>query len=156
MFQQQFSVDLKHIDGFSYSVFDKYTSLESVIVHENQFIQSGAFISCFHLKKLSLPGYLHLTINRHREKQCELFYSDIIEELTICSDLKNVIYSIVYMVMYKIIQRNTGLHEQKSMNYKLYPIEVAIGRLGVTYHGADKPGELLISNLLYFYFRNAP
>ena len=31
------------------------------------------------------------------------------------------------------------------MNYKLYPIEVAIGKLGWSYHGEDKPDELIIT-----------
>ena len=148
-------MDLKHIDGFSYSIFDICTSLESVIVHEDQFIQTGAFNTC-NLKKISLPSWLHLSTGIHGEKHCDFFYSDNIEELTIRSNLKDVTYSIVYMVMYKIIERNPRLLEKKCMNYKLYPIEVAIGKLGWSNHGEDKPDELIITNVLYFYFRNAP
>ncbi len=89
------------------------------------------------MKKISLPEYLYITTNIHGEELCDFFYSDIIEELTIWSDLKNITYSIVYMVMYKIMQRNLQLLEQKCIDYKLYPTEVAIGILGVSYHGED-------------------
>ncbi len=44
-------LDLKYIDWFSYSIFDKFTSLESVIVHEHQFKQTRAFNSFFMWRK---------------------------------------------------------------------------------------------------------
>lgn len=151
----KFGVDLKHIEGFSHSVFDNCTSLKSVIVREHQTIQTGAFNTC-NLKRISLPFRLHLTTGPNGEKLCDFFYTDNVEELEIRSHLRNVTYSIVYMVMYKIIQRNPHLLEKKCMNYKFYPIEVAIGRLGVNCSGEDKPDELTITNVLYFYLRNAP
>ena len=55
-------------------------------------------------EKISLPSWLHLSTGIHGEKHCDFFYNDNIEELTIRSNLKDVTYSIVYMVMHKIIE----------------------------------------------------
>ena len=76
---------------------------------------------------------------------CDFFYNDNIEELIIRSNLKDVTYSIVYMLMHKIIEWNPRLLEKKCMNYKLYQIDVANEKLVWSYHGEDKPHELIIT-----------
>ena len=155
--KDQFGVDLKKINCFGDGVFKHCRNLESVKLYYDQFIEGEPFHGCYNLNKISLPG--HISLNEDEDigghKNYEIFDSEYIDELIVCSDLEEISYSMVYHVMYKIILRNPRLCAESCTPNGLYPIELAFGKLAVT-HKEDWPDELCIVEVLYLYLRNAP
>ena len=160
----KFGLDLEHIDVVSWKAFADCTSLESVRLHNHSCIQGTSFDGCKSLKKISLPSGFRIQTDILGNKLYDLFPSNNVDDLILPSETKNFSYSVIFYVMYKLIQRNPCLLSKQFTMEKLYPFEVAVTWLNekgnTWWQEADTwwegPDELWIHNVLYHYIRNAP
>ena len=152
----EFGLDLEHIQWIPSLAFADCTSLESVRLHNKQYVEFGCFNGCKSLKKISLPLYLDVETGIDDKKQTDFFPSDKIQMLILPSKATNFSYSIIYFVMYKLTQRNPILLTKQFTTENLYPFELAITKLTTRYQNEEQPDELCIVNVLYHYLRNDP
>ena len=93
---------MEEINCFSNRVFNCCWDLESVKLYYGQIIEGEPFHGCHKLNKISLPG--HIDLNKDEDiggnKNYEIFDSENIDELIVCSDLEKISYSMVYHVIY--------------------------------------------------------
>ena len=152
----RFGLDLEHIELISSSAFVECTSLKSVRLHDNNIVQVSCFDLCENLKKISLPSDLPVETRSDGEKQYDFFPSNNITELILPSEAQNFSYSIIFYVMYKVIQRNPNLLKEKFTPEELYPHEVVNNWLAYEYQERKIPDDAWVANVLYFYIRNSP
>ena len=149
-------LDLEHIDVISSSAFLDCLSLKSVRLYDNNFVRYNCFEGCFNLQKILLPSDLPMEITSDGEKYYDFFPSNNITELILPSEAKNFSSSIIFYIMYKIIQRNPCLLEKTFTPEKLYPHEVVNNWLSYECEEREIPDDAWIANILYFYIRNSP
>ena len=109
-------------------------SLESVRLHNHSCIQGTSFDECKSLKKISLPSYFRIVTDIYVNKLCDFFPSNNITQLILPSEAKNFSASVIFYVMYKVIQRNPCLLTKQFTPENLYPYEVAIAWLVEDYY----------------------
>ena len=112
--ENKFGLDLEHIDLISWTAFVDCTSLGSVRLHNHSCIQATSFDRCKSLKKISLLSDFCIQTNIFGYKLYNFFPSNNVDNLILPSETKNFSYSVIFYVMYKIIQRNPCLLSKNS------------------------------------------
>ena len=124
--ENKFGLDLEHVDLISWAAFAGCTSLESVRLYHHSCIQIASFDGCKNLKKISLPSNFHIHTELFGNKIYDLFPSNNVDDLILPAETKNFSFSIIFYVMFKLIQRNPCLLSKQFTLEKLYPLEVAV------------------------------
>ena len=112
--KNKFGLDLENIDLISMAAFADCKSLESVRLYNHSCIQFSSFDGCKSLKKISLPSQFHFSTDILGNKQYDLFPSNNVDDLILPSETKNYCYTIIFYVMFKLIQKNPCLLSKKS------------------------------------------
>ena len=152
----RFGLDLEHIEVISSMAFLECFSLTSVRLYDNNIVKCDCFFGCDNLQKILLPSDLPMDTSSNGEKFYDLFPSNKITELILPSEAKNFSSSIIFYIMYKIIQRNPCLLEKTFTPEELYPHEVVNNWLAYECEEREIPDDAWIVNILYFYIRNSP
>ena len=130
--------------------------MKSVRLHDNNIVEVDSFELCENLKKISLPLDLPIETGSDGEKQYDFFPSNVITELILPTEAQNFSSSIIFYVMYKVIERNLNLLQEKFTPEELYPHEVVNNWLVYASQERVIPDDAWITNVLYFYIRNSP
>ena len=130
----KYCVDLEHIAAFEREIFINYKSLESIKSYD-QFIHQDTFCTCENLKRISSPVDMYIQF----DPSLDTFNSKKVEQLMICSNIKDISYAIGFYMMYEINLKNPQLFEQKCRQDNLYPFKVAVGVLALSLLDLEKP-----------------